>query len=440
MNSVRARLLIWLLAGWGLAGMMVAYLTYRTAVGEADQVFDRHLKQIALTLRDQPFEDQDILGTLEEESDYDFVIEVWDSSRTKLYYSHSEDRVPQVSVPGFSSIDYKGERWRVFVLNLDGTYIQIAQPAAVRQARAARLAFRTVTPFLVLLPIMGLLIWFTVSKGLAPLHAFAHAIGQRDHNSLAHLTVANLPDELRPVERELNQLLDRLRAAIDAQRTFTADAAHELRTPLTAVQLQAQLAQRAEDPAARAEALDQLRAGLKRCVQLVQQLLTLARAENGIVPGQRQSLDLGELAREAIVALAELAAAKGIDLGFRQEAAISVEADRGSLRVLVDNLVGNAIHYTPDGGKVDVAVSVQSGAAVLEVMDNGPGIPPAERERVFARFHRGEDALAKGSLGSGLGLSIVKTIADQHAAEVSLHDGDGGKGLKVRVRFALAAS
>lgn len=438
MSSVRARLLFWLLAAWGLAGVVAAFLTYRTAVSEADQVFDRHLKQIALSLRDQPFEDQDILGTLEEESDYDFVIEVWDRRRTKLYSSHSEDRVPQVSTPGFSFVMHGGETWRVFLLALDGTNIQIAQPMAVRQARAARLAMRTITPFLALVPIMGLLIWFTVRRGLAPLHGFARAIGERDHNSLSPMTVANLPEELLPVERELNQLLARLRVAIDAQRTFTANAAHELRTPLTAVQLQAQLAQRAEDPAARAEALDQLRAGLKRSIQLVQQLLALARAENGIAPAQKQSLDLGDAAREVVVSFADQAAAKQIDLGFLRGAPAPVQTDRSALAMLVGNLVGNAIQYTPAGGKVDVAVLDRPEGPALEVRDNGPGIPTAERTRVFDRFHRGESAVASGSLGSGLGLSIVKSIADQHGASVSLHDGETGKGLTVRVQFRTA--
>jgi len=435
---MRARLLFWLLAAWSLAGVLAAVISYRTAEREAGELFDRHLKQIALSLRDQPFEDQDILGTLEEESDYDFVIEVWDASRTKLYSSHSEARVPQSAIPGYSYTERSGETWRTFVLNVDGTNIQIAQPMAVRRARAANLALRTVTPFLVLLPLMGLLIWFTVSKGLAPLVSFTRAIGQRDHNRLADVSMPQLPAELQPMERELNQLIARLRIAMDAQRAFTADAAHELRTPLTAVQLQAQLAERAQDPVTRAEAFDKLRAGLRRSVQLVRQLLELARAENA---GQLQhsAISMSELINEVVVSLTDMADRKQIDLGINCEDGAMIEADRSAIRTLISNLVENAIQYTQTDGKIDVSATCSPAGTLIEVTDNGPGIPDSDKARVFDRFHRGENALGSHTHGSGLGLAIVQAIARQHGAIVRLLDGPSGRGLCVQIQFANIA-
>lgn len=435
MNSIRGRLLVWLLLSWSFAGMVAAVILYRTAQSEANQVFDHHLKQVALTLRDQPFEDQDIMGTLEEEADYDFVVQVWDESRVKLYSSHTEASLPQVATAGYTTIQHGGETWRVFLLTQEGPFIQVAQPMAVRQSRAANLALRTVTPFLVLMPIMGLIIGLTVSKGLAPLESFARAIRERDHHSLEPIVQHDASVELKPMLQELNDLLARLRSAMDAQRAFTADAAHELRTPLTALQLQAQLAERAQDPQAREEAFEQLRAGLKRSIQLVQQLLALARTEPGVPLRRREFVDLTALLRETVVEYTNLAQAKGVDLGIPRSDTVSITGDAEGLRALVRNLIDNGVRYTQEGGKVDVALYVTEDGPRLEVSDNGPGIPLEERERVFDRFHRGDGALLGDTSGSGLGLAIVKNVARQHAAQVTLHDVPEPSGLMVRVQF-----
>ena len=262
----------------------------------------------------------------------------------------------------------------------------------------------------------------------------------------------------------------------ERERSFIADAAHELRTPLTALQLQLQVAERAGDATARAAALGALREGLERASRLVEQLLALARTEPRIEPTQDrastsmeptaaradadQRVDLIGLARASIAAHAHLALDRGIDLGMEPSApkgeefaaedrpSIEVAGDRDALFTLLGNLIDNALRYTPRGGRVDVAVEIEDrandagddGAIVLSVSDDGPGIAPHERERVFDRFHRGEGARAAGDTrGSGLGLAIVKRIAERHGASIVLGETANGMGLTVTVRFPSPA-
>jgi signal transduction histidine kinase len=227
-------------------------------------------------------------------------------------------------------------------------------------------------------------------------------------------------------------MLERLGHAFDGQRAFVADAAHELRSPLTALKLQAQLVRRAPDEAARAAAIDALVAGVDRATRLVEQLLTLARQEPGAAATPLQNVVLAPLARQVLADAAPLAQARGSTLALQADEQATLQGDPAALAVLLRNLVDNALRYTPAGGRVEVAV-VRDGAAVqLRVDDSGPGIPAAERERVFERFVRGSSAAPE--TGSGLGLAIVRSIALRHGAMLRLMDSPLG-GLRVQLRF-----
>jgi two-component system OmpR family sensor kinase len=244
-----------------------------------------------------------------------------------------------------------------------------------------------------------------------------------------------LPDEVRPLVHALNDLLGRLGHAIAVNKAFIADAAHELRTPLTALALQLQLAERAKDEAERAGAFATLKQGLARTTHLVEQLLTMAREEPGAAERRREPVDLGALAADVVAAHAALAQERQIDLGLAQrDADVTIVGEPEPLRTLLANLVVNAVRYSPRGSRVDVSVLRTPDAAVLEVLDNGPGIPPEERERVFDRFYRRDQADVPGS---GLGLSIVRSVAERHGARAELDGGPGGKGLRARVSFPL---
>ncbi|NUT13399.1 MAG: HAMP domain-containing protein, partial [Cupriavidus sp.] len=279
--------------------------------------------------------------------------------------------------------------------------------------------------------------WMAVGRGLRPLREIATEVRARDANTLAPLAVRPMPDEIAPLSAALNQLLARLSHAIDTQRAFVADAAHALRTPLAALQLQAQLVERADDGAARDEAIAKLRQGLERLTHLVTQLLTLARQEPGAAVPPHEPVDLHQLAAAVVAEMAQAALDRDIDLGLDGSAGATpavVRGDADALRILLTNLLDNALAYIPAGGRIDVAVrrGADAGSVELVVSDNGPGIPAEERARVFDRFYRVADAPTGGS---GLGLAIVAEIAQSHGARVMLEDAEPG--LRVRVVFPV---
>ena len=454
MSSLRARLLAWLLGGVLAVGAIGGFIVYRNALAEASEFFDYHLRQTALVLRDEPVEYQIAPRIPAPDASYDFVVQVWSLDGVRVYLSRPHAVLPQVTTLGFATVDTREGRWRVFGVQAERRVIQVAQPMSVRQERAAQLALQTLKPFALLLPGLLLLIWFAVGQALEPLRRLTALLKARQVDTLDPIPGTPLPDEVQPLVTALNELLARLRAAREHERAFMADAAHELRTPLTALHLQTAMLARASDEAERGAALGTLSAGVQRAIRLVEQLLSFARqeprADRPHVP-----VRLDELACEIVAELVPLADAGRIDLGVAAAQPLSIEADPDALRTLLRNLIDNAVRYTPAGGRVDVTVEAVSaadaagatgeavgGAAVgaaaealggarLTVSDDGPGIAPAERARVFDRFYR---RAGTEPPGSGLGLAIVRRIALQHDATVTLSESETG-GLLVSVRF-----
>ncbi|MCY1347783.1 Sensor protein QseC [compost metagenome] len=442
MRSIQRTLLWWLAAGL-LAGIAIAtVLIYGQARQEANALFDYQMKQMAAALPSQ-FADPvapPFIGSPGDLShaDEDVVIHIWDGSGRSLYLSHSHPALPARAELGFSNVTTQQGEWRLYSMQLGPTVVQIAQPMSARRTLAARMALRTVAPLLLLLPLLGWLVWMAVGRGLRPLREIAAEVRARDATTLAPLAVRQMPDEIAPLSAALNQLLARLSHAIDTQRAFVADAAHALRTPLAALQLQAQLVERAGSGAAREEAVMKLRQGLERLTHLVTQLLTLARQEPGAVTPPREPVELRALATGVVAELAQAALDRDIDLGVDGDADAApaiVHGDADALRILLTNLLDNALAYIPAGSRIDVQVARgRDGRSVeLVVSDNGPGIPAGERERVFDRFYRLPEAPTGGS---GLGLAIVAEIAQSHGARVALED--ARPGLRVRVAFPAA--
>lgn len=441
MRSIQRTLLGWLATGL-VAGIAIATaLIYGQARQEANALFDYQMKQMAAALPSQfadpvapPFVGAP--GDLAH-ADEDVVIHIWDGSGRSLYLSHSHPALPARAELGFSNVTTQQGEWRLYSMQLGPTVVQIAQPMSARRTLAARMALRTVAPLLLLLPLLAWLVWMAVGRGLRPLREIATEVRARDANTLAPLAVRPMPDEIAPLSAALNQLLERLSHAIDTQRAFVADAAHALRTPLTALQLQAQLVERADDGAARDEAIGKLRQGLERLTHLVTQLLTLARQEPGAAGPPHEPVELHQLAAGVVADMAQAALDRDIDLGLDGSADAApavVRGDADALRILLTNLLDNALAYIPAGGRIDVAVrrSADGRSVELVVSDNGPGIPAEERARVFDRFYRVADAPTGGS---GLGLAIVAEIAQSHGARVLLED--AGPGLRVRVVFRV---
>ena len=311
--------------------------------------------------------------------------------------------------------------------------IRVAETRGARERMARELLVGTLWRMgLLALTALGL-VWLAVSLALRPLEQLRQAVAARASDDLQPLPETGLPRELRPLVDALNQFNARLRGLFERQAQFIAEAAHELRTPLAALKARLELGRRSDDSAQWRQALDEAAGSTERLSQLANQLLSLARIESGaraIAEGGAQRLELGGLARELGLALAPLAHARGVALALEAEEAVWVDGEPTLLSELLCNLLDNALAHTPAGGNVILRVLAP---AILEVEDDGPGIPPEEREKVFERFYRRNPA---GS-GAGLGLAIVGEICRAHRARISLLDGTAG-GLCVRVEFAPA--
>jgi two-component system sensor histidine kinase QseC len=326
----------------------------------------------------------------------------------------------------------EGRRWRVFSVWDDRRHnlVQVAELSEVRGEIAASIGRNLLLPLLVALPALGLLAWFGVARGLRPLADLGRQVAQRNPDRLETLDLDGVPEEARPLVASLNHLFGRVSRLIENERRFTADAAHELRTPLAALRTQAQVAHAATGESERSHALENVIAGCDRATHLLQQLLTLARLEPEYLAGEKEKCNLHQLAKTVIAELAPMALTRQVDIELAGAPAAHVIGYPGLIAILLRNLIDNAVRYSVDGGAVRVQTGMRDGAMMLSVSDEGPGIAPEERGKVGQRFYR---ILGSAENGSGLGLSIVKRIAQIHGASVDLDSGDLGRGLRVTV-------
>lgn len=433
--SLRRRLLWLVLAAIALASLLQASSAYRTALKQADALFDEHLQEIARSVRGgMPF------GPGLEPGDpaYDFLVQIWGPDGAQIFRS-PRSQLPAQAVLGFSDGVAGGVRYRVYSLQTPEQTVQIAQDLDARQARARTIALQAVLPIALLAPLLMLAVWWLIDRSLAPVERTRRQVAARAADDLSPLPDADLPEEVLPLVQELNLLFGRVRLAFETQRNFVADAAHELRSPLTALKLQAQALRRPQDEAGREAAVARLNDGIDRAIDLVGQLLALARQEGDQqqTAGSRP-IDLQDLVRQVVPELLPQAQARRIDLGLVQgeNEPLQVQGQPEALHTLLRNLLDNAIKYTPDGGQVDISLALRDHSPCLFVEDSGPGLPESERERVFDRFYR---VAGTNAQGSGLGLAIVKTIAASHGATVALDRSPRLGGLRCEVRFPRLA-
>jgi len=431
-SSIRGQLLAWLLGALMVGGLLIGYSAYHRAQQDIDELLDYQLKQLAFSLSHQSVGSASPPpGLLLPEPD--FITQVWDKDGVLMFYSRPNLAIPMRPRQGFSNVEWNHQAWRVYT-QLDGfRTIQVAHPLSLREEMAASLTRRAVMPLVLLLPLLGVGIWIIVGQALRPLSSISSALRARTPSALEPLPQRDLPEELVPMVGSLNDLLQRLNRALEAQRQFIADAAHELRSPLTAVQLQLQLVKRAGTAEERAAALERLERGVQRSTRLVQQLLTLARQDPQDAAAGSTSIDLDHVAGEVVADFEPMAQRDGLTLTLDSQGPVHAQGDEDSLRVMLGNLVDNAIRYTSRGGVV-VRVQQMGSDAVLEVEDTGAGIPADERARVFDRFYRVPGQKTEEE-GSGLGLAIVKRVVDRHGGRISLDSGTGGSGLRVTVQL-----
>ena len=370
-----------------------------------------------------------------------------------------------VGKPLYYDGTYRGSPVRIAALHAVATGAPAAEPVLVlvaetlnkRRTLANEVLLGMLLPVLLLIALVGALVWYGIERGLRPLATLQQEISSRSHRDLSPLPEQNAPGEVRALIRAMNELLAQLAFALSAQQRFIADAAHQLRTPLAGIKTQAELALRQQTTDEVQHTLLQLNTATSQTTHLVNQLLSLARAEPGAGRTQAmQRLDVDELARDTTTEWVPRALARNIDLGYNvtEDATEDATTDKttsgatdGAARAMVDgdallvremlvNLLDNAVRYTQPGGRVTVRVAAAGDHVQLSVEDNGPGIPADERERVFERFHR---VLGSGAEGCGLGLAIVREIAQSHNAEVLLTAGTRGAGTLVSIVFPRAA-
>jgi len=442
-HSLKARLLWFVLAAILLGAVLQATTAYRSALRQADAMFDDHLQQVARSLRGGiPL--GALLPDSEDDAGFDLYVQIWGQDGTQIFRS-TRSALPPQAVLGFSDVEAHNKHYRVYSLQTPFQTVQIAQDRDARSARARALAARAVLPFALLTPLLMLAVWWLINRSLAPIERARRQVAQRAADDLSPLADAGLPDEVRPLVDELNLLFGRVRDSFETQKNFVADAAHELRSPLTALKLQAQALRQGghedQSPAEREAAITRLNQGIDRAIRLVEQLLVLAREEAGTPQAAPagETVELQAVIRLAVADVLPHARLKQIDLGLAGDpppSPLQVAGQPEAMRVLLRNLLDNAVKYTPASGRVDVSQEMLQGRPLLRVEDSGPGIAAVDRERVFDRFYRSGDAALE--TGSGLGLAIVRVIAARHGATLELDRSERLGGLRVTLVFPPA--
>jgi two-component system, OmpR family, sensor kinase len=441
-HSLQTRLCLWLSIVLLCSALIAGLLAFQSAFQEVHELQDDMLRQIAAMYDLQRLQFHgglDLGGKVVRDDESRVFVELLPSGASP----GAAVSPPPVALPpglpdGIHSVRAGHKTYRVLIKTLGkGGRLAVAQETEVRDEIARDNALHTIMPFLILIPVLLLVVSGLVRKIFVPVRQLSAEIDRRGDKDLHRIASESLPKEIRPFVEAINSLLGRVEQSLSAQLRFVADAAHELRSPLTALSLQAERLSESEMSSRAHARLDTLRKGIERGRVLVEQLLALARVQaSAITPGVRSS---GQQAYRCVLEdLLPLAEIKNIDIGVTSDFDALVPLDEVSLITLVKNLVNNAIVYTPVGGCIDLSVALgEGGVTMLVVEDSGPGIPEAERNRVFDPFHRipGSD-----QIGSGLGLSIVRAIASRCDAAVHLDfaDEQSKSGLRVTVVFPVS--
>jgi two-component system OmpR family sensor kinase len=439
MRSLRIRLILLL----GVAIMAAATLQFTTsfqsAMQEANKLFDYHMQQMALALHNGGFEQAE-WGTSHDAADnsfnFDFVIQVWADDGPRVYQSRTYRFLPKQGVLGYSTVTLANGDWRVYSVQTTLRTIQVAQKMSARREQAISLALHSLWSVIPVFLILFVVAWWVVTSSLSPLNRIGHDLATRNLDSLEPVSDRGVPQEVSLLVAELNSLLARMTHAVQSQQRFVADAAHELRSPMTALKLQVQILAKARDETTRTQAIGRLVCGIDRASRLVGQLLALAREEP--LPQEFAStvISLPDSISQALTDVAPLALSRHIELRCVIFAQVDIVGDADSLRVMLHNLLDNAIRYTPEHGLVTINLETNGSTVSLTIQDSGPGIPQQNRAHVLERFYR---VPGTSPNGSGLGLAIVKAIADRHNATLALNVAAIG-GLDVTLAFPLILS
>lgn len=436
--SLQGRLLALLIAVVAATWLAAALVSVREVRHEIDELLDGHLAQAAALLIAQQTLGEEPERSLDAPVLHRYAprvaFQVWHEGRMVLRSANAPEAPLAHHAAGFVSVRHGDRDWRVFAARgaEQDINVYVGESIDARDEIVHAVLRGMVAPLAVALPAIALLAWWAVRSGLFPLRELARQLRARAPGATQPVQLAHTPTELQAVTQALDGVFDRLAQVLEGERRFTADAAHELRTPIAAIAAQAQVALVAADDATQRHALERTVAGCERAARLVDQMLTLARLEQGAAPA-REPFDLAALARRVCAELLPQAARRAQSLELDAPDSCPWQGDELLTGVLLRNLVDNALRYGRDGGAVRVRLAP---GWRLEVEDDGPGMADAERRRLGERFFRvpGHDAS-----GSGLGWSIVRRIADVQGLQVQAAPGASGRGLCVAVQSATAS-
>lgn len=423
-RSMTSQLTWWIATVIVTLSVMAGAASFAAAYHEANKLEDGHLREIGALIDAKKLllKTTAVMWQGSQDSNVRLVI-------ARLGHASNDTNaaspitVPESMPDGLHNLESQGRNWRVSVRTLHtGDRIAVAELSMIRDEIASDGAFRTLLPMLALTPVLVALVVCLVRRMLLPVNCLASVVDQQDDATLEALSEQNIPKELLPFVKSINQLISRLKDAISQQRRFIADAAHELRSPLAALSLQAEHLSAADNAFVARERLVSFHAAIRRTARLVEQLLAMARSQHGssIKPSV---VSLREFASDAVIHAVEMAQDKRVDLGLDKVEDADVLADAPALAVVLRNLVDNAVRYSPEGSQVDVSVTLSGRYLILEVKDSGPGIPEDQLSRVLEPFYRIPGTRASGS---GLGLSIVSETARRSGGQFLLENIDGG--------------
>lgn len=429
MRSIRSFLILGIVATLTLFNFVAAFRGYQSSMLEAERLFDNQLldySQLILDLDVGRVGPDFRIGS-------NLAFQLWQDERL-LFASRGMPSSPVSSgEAGFGFANFDGYRWRIYTRREEssGRWLVVAERTDLRYVLAENVVLESLTPILLGIPVVALVIWYIVSRGLAPLQQLSADLREKKAQDLQPLHYTHTPAELGQVLQSMNGFIQRLREALEREQRFSADAAHELRTPISALKIQLHNLAREVDTGS--ESWQQLQQGVERMQHLVEQLLSLYRSTPERFAAECTELDLLALVQDVVARFYPIIESRGQNLELDGESAF-IRGERFALDTMLANLLSNASKYTPAGGHIQLRLERMPGQVCLVVEDDGPGIAPDERQRVFARFYR-SPAAHDDAPGCGLGLTIVQHVASLHQATVEVVDSSLGRGAAFRVCF-----
>ncbi|WP_312222480.1 sensor histidine kinase [Rhizobium rhizoryzae] len=449
-NSIRGRLLLWLLAGTAVLGSIALVDTWREAQQTANEVSDRVLAGSALAIAERVVVAED--GSLEVDIPYVALEMLTSAAQDRVFYRvdgpsgsfitgyQTLPTLPQKEGQAavFDNLQFRGDPIRVATLARSASTgissvpftVTVAETTIARRQLARSILLHSALRLILMMSGAAVIVWVAVSLALRPLNRLGAAIARRNPEDLEPIQ-ETVPSEVEGLVETINSFMIRLQSSLEALRHFTGNASHQLRTPLAVVRTQLALAARSNDPTVAREAIEHADAAIARAERVLAQLLTMSRLDaTASSIAKLEQVDLVHLARDVTGEYVPAAAEAGIDLGFEGEGEAFIRAEPLLIAELLKNLISNALLYAGQGAEVTTRVIRTERFVRLEVEDNGPGIPQDKIETVMRRFDRADRA---DDRGTGLGLPIVEEIATVHGGSVSLCSGLNQRGLIVKI-------